>query len=80
MNPSSYSIRILTNGVNSPGDNNQVSVLYGMEMTKTVLCLTIFLSGRKHKPIDFSLSDRKLYSKSISIEKDFKSFKSYRFT
>ena len=32
-------------------------------MTKTVLCLTIFLSGRKHKPIDFSLSDRKLYSK-----------------
>ena len=42
---SAPSIRILTNGVNSPGDNNQVSILYGMEMTKTILCLTIFVFG-----------------------------------
>ena len=34
-------------------------------MTKTVLCLTISVSGRKHKPIDFSLFDRKLCNKSV---------------
>ena len=31
--------------VNSADNNNQVTILYGLEMTKTVLCLTILVFG-----------------------------------
>ena len=31
--------------VNSPENNNQISILYGQEMTKTVLRLTVFDFG-----------------------------------
>ena len=36
--------------VNSPDNNNQVTILYGLEMTKTVLFLTIFVFGANTNP------------------------------
>ena len=70
--PVSKFISYINECVNSPDNNNQVSILYGLEMTKKLYCVWLFLlSERKHKPIDFSSSDRKLHNK--PVREDFKS-------
>ena len=63
--PVSKFISYINASVNSPDNNKQVTILYGLEMTKPVhvriLCLTIFwFSGQTQTQIDFSSYDRKL--------------------
>ena len=62
---SKQSYPTLTNA-NSPNNSNQVSILYGLEMTKLYCVLLILISeGKKKKTIDFSSSDRKLHNKPV---------------